>query len=346
MARNKNKALFQDLTAEGPEAETPAPATRRRSTGYLGERESHLTELVRGDRVEKTYLWVEPERCRMWVGHNRRYELLTADRCQDLIEGFLTQGHQEFPAIVRRLEAGDTHDFEVVCGARRHWTVAHLRENNYPEFKFLIEVRDLSDEEAFRLSDIENRDKEDISDYERATDYMRALKEYYGTQKKMAQRLQVSPSWLSEYLALGDLPDEIVTAFPDVTTILLQHGRELRPFLKDRRERVKLLRRAKDLSARQALARKGEGELLAAREVVLALKGRSGGGGRQKVETLGVYEASTGNPMLTVKRGAADQLALYVHPPERGGGRRRSWPRASRPSTRTSARIHDRELFA
>jgi hypothetical protein len=61
-------------------------------------------------------------------------------------------------------------EYEVICGARRHWTVAWLRANNYRQFRFLVEVRELSDEEAFRLSDIENRDREDISDYERAID--------------------------------------------------------------------------------------------------------------------------------------------------------------------------------
>ena len=33
----------------------------------------------------------------------------------------------------------------------------------------------MSDEEAFRLADIENREREDISDYERAIDYGDAI---------------------------------------------------------------------------------------------------------------------------------------------------------------------------
>ena len=63
---------------------------------------------------------------------------------------------------------------EVICGARRHWTITWLRANNYPRFRYLIEERELTDEEAFRLADIENRDREDISDYERAVDYVEA----------------------------------------------------------------------------------------------------------------------------------------------------------------------------
>ena len=40
-----------------------------------------------------------------------------------------------------------------------HWAITWLRANNYPDFRYLIEVRDLTDEQAFRLSDIENRDR-------------------------------------------------------------------------------------------------------------------------------------------------------------------------------------------
>ncbi len=51
-------------------------------------------------------------------------------------------------------------------GARRHWTVTWLRANNYPEFRFLVEPRELTDEEAFRLADLENRSAKDLSDYD------------------------------------------------------------------------------------------------------------------------------------------------------------------------------------
>ena len=74
-------------------------------------------------------------------------------------------------------------------------------------------VANLTDEEAFRLSDIENRDREDISDYERATDYADALGRYYeNRQNAMAERLEVSEAWLSRYLLLAKTPK------PDVST--------------------------------------------------------------------------------------------------------------------------------
>src|SRR3546814_8245765 len=70
------------------------------------------------------------------------------------------------------------YDFEVICGARRHWSISWLRSHNYPDFRFLVDIRELSDEEAFRIADIENRAREDLSDLERARDYLRALDAY------------------------------------------------------------------------------------------------------------------------------------------------------------------------
>ncbi len=157
-----------------------------------------LNPLARvGDRLpgeveEETPHRIDPAAARMWARHNRAYDLLNEDNCRDLIDGIRAQGRQEFAAVVRRTGEADT-PYEVICGARRHFAVAWLRANTHPQMTYLIEVRDLTDEEAFRLADIENRDREDISDFERARDYLLALDSYYGgSQKDMAARLEVS----------------------------------------------------------------------------------------------------------------------------------------------------------
>ena len=235
--------LFDDLAAEV----TRSPRERARGVGLLDQRGSELSDLTSGAIEDRMHRWVDPACCRMWPRHNRRYDLLTQARCQDLIDGFRAQGRQEFPAIVRKVDGDRRYQYEVVCGARRHWTVTWLRENNYPEFRFLIEVRDLTDEQAFRLSDIENRDNLDLSDYERAVDYKDALGRYYQSQKEMAARLEVSEAWLSRYLDLASLPPEIVRAFGDVTEIRVKHGRDLKPYLRDTQTRSRIVARARAL---------------------------------------------------------------------------------------------------
>ena len=206
----KHDAIFNDVLSD---LDTPpAPAKNRdedRAGARFLKRSTTLGDRLSGDLEEKTLQWVDPTGGQMWERHNRDYALLTEDNCRDLIDGIKSQGRQEFPAIVRRI-SGD-QPYEVICGARRHFAVSWLRGNNYPQFKYLVEVRDLTDEEAFRLADIENRDREDISDFERAIDYADAIELYYGgRQQRMAERLEVTKSWLSRYMQLAKLPSRII----------------------------------------------------------------------------------------------------------------------------------------
>jgi ParB family chromosome partitioning protein len=133
------------------------------------------------------------------------------------------------------------YEFEVICGARRHWSISWLRSHNYPDFKFLVDVREIGDEEAFRLADIENRARDDLTDLERARDYLRALTAYYdGRQKTMAERLKVSESWLTRYLDLARLPEELTRAFAEPQELGIRNAIALKALLKpdDRRERA------------------------------------------------------------------------------------------------------------
>ncbi|WP_242128632.1 ParB/RepB/Spo0J family partition protein [Sphingobium sp. Sx8-8] len=237
----KNKSFAEGLAAGITPAISDTPRPRSPVGSILSGRENRIAALASGSIVQRTYELVDPARCRMWAGHNRDYALLNEQRCGDLIESLKSQGKQEVPAVVRRLRGEVDYDFEVICGARRHWSVSWLRAHNYPEFRFLVEPRELTDEEAFRLADLENRAREDISDIERARDYLKALGHYYeGHQGQMAERLNVSQSWLSRYLDLARLPAELIRAFPDLHALRIRHVTLLKPLLKpeDRKERV------------------------------------------------------------------------------------------------------------
>lgn len=233
---------------------------------YLEDRESRIAAMATGKRVNLQLLKVDPATCKMWPGHNRDYGLLSEARCRDLIDSFIAQGEQNIPAIVRRLDGDEgEYRYEVICGARRHWAATWMRENNYPQFDYLIEVKQLTDEEAFRLSDIENRAREDISDIERARDYASALDRYYDSQSAMAKRLEVDKGWLSRFLFLATLPGEVVAAFDHPGSVRVDHGRKLKPRLEDRKVRPKVIERAKALAAEQkVLAKAGQQPIAAA----------------------------------------------------------------------------------
>jgi ParB family chromosome partitioning protein len=239
----KNASFAADLAAgiERPASEDAAPRRPGLGANVLTGRENRLAELASGNVVTRTHELVDPARCRMWAGHNREYALLNEERCADLIESIKAQGRQELPAIVRRVKDDQAYDFEVICGARRHWTISWLRNHNYPDFRFLVDIRSLSDEEAFRLADLENRARDDLTDLERARDYLRALEAYYdGRQKVMAERINVTESWLSRYLDLARLPQELMAAFAGGQDLRIKHITAIKPLLKpdDRRQRV------------------------------------------------------------------------------------------------------------
>lgn len=260
----RHDAIFNDVLKD-----LSAPAAPDRGGARFLKRQNALSDT--GEREEKVLRWVDPASCVMWARHNRAYELLSEENCRDLIDSIRAQGQQEFPAIVRRLPAGQGAEYEVICGARRHFAISWLRANNYPQFRYLIEVRDLTDEEAFRLADIENRDRADLSDYERARDYLSALDLYYGgKQKSMAARLEVSEAWLSRYLYLARLPSMIVEAWPQITEIKELHARSVRPLLNDAEDKV--LAEAKAIAAEQDRARKGQGGYVPVPKVLARLK--------------------------------------------------------------------------
>lgn len=215
------------------------------------------------DRAKSNLKKVDPASCKMWDCHNRNYDALTEESCKDLIESFTSQGQQEFPAVVRKTTDPD-YDYEVICGARRHWAAVWMRENGHSSFKYLIEVRELKDIQSFQLADLENRNRDDISHFERATDYLKALNTFYnGNQKKMALDLRVEGPWLSRYLDLARLPAEIISCFPQKSSIVPGHVKRIKQQIRRLGGEEELLKMAKAICT--------SGEKLSAEEVMKKL---------------------------------------------------------------------------
>lgn len=265
----KNSGFAAELASGIDLTDEPAPQRRMGiASNVLTGRSNRLSDLASGAIINRTHEQVDPARCRMWEGHNRDYALLTEERCSDLIESMKAQGRQEMPAIVRRVSGDADFDFEVICGARRHWTISWLRAHNYPDFKFLVDVREIGDEEAFRLADIENRARDDLTDLERARDYLRALDLYYeGRQRTMAERLKVSESWLTRYLDLARLPAEIMRAFANPQDLGVRNAIAIKALMKPDDRKARAFAEAD----RIADAREKGGKALAVLDVIKAL---------------------------------------------------------------------------
>jgi len=112
----------------------------------------------------------------------------------------------------------------------------------------LVEVRNLTDEQAFVLQDIENRDRQDISDFERAVSYTRALTDYFdGVQSKMAKKLDMDEGFFSRLIGLADLPADVVNAYETRHDLAVSHMKTYSKFLSDEDSKNRIITRAKAL---------------------------------------------------------------------------------------------------
>jgi len=241
--------------------------------GIIASRSQTLARLATGKAVADRTEWVDPAKCRPWRMHNRDLDHLNEDSCRDLIDSFLSAKKQRIPAIVRRLKGDPEFEFEIVAGVRRWWTVKWLRTHHHPEFDYLVTIQSVTDEEAFRISDVENRSRKDISDWERAKEYAIALAEFYdSSQTQMAFHLNLSKSWLSRLLDVARLPDELVAAFSDTHDITVRVARDIKPLVGDPDGLAKMKEEAKRLiEARQKEGLKLSGPEVAKRLVTATL---------------------------------------------------------------------------
>ncbi len=223
---------------EPPPAPPERNVERARGTTLLG-RESALARVASGEVRQVTQLLLDPARVRIWPGNARSYAHLSEENCRELIDSLIAEGGQKVPAVVRRIDGDPEHDYEVIAGTRRHWSVRWLRANSYPDMQFVAQVANLDDEAAFRLADIENRARKDVSDLERARNYAEALRTHYGNhQTRMAERLKLSKGWLSKMLKVATIPDGVVAAFASPADIQLKPAYALAQLLDTHRSQV------------------------------------------------------------------------------------------------------------
>lgn len=200
---------------------------------------------------------VNPFRCRMWKWHDRLEHHISEETCREEIESFARHG-QLVPVRGRPLSNDPHHDVELIYGARRLFIAQHL---NLP---LLVEVRDMSDRDAIIAMDIENRQRVDISAYERGASYSRWLRAgQFHSQDELAASLHISRSQVSRLLKLARLPAAVVGAFGSPAEICEGWGIELADCLEDPKRRQFVLESARLIAS--------AGRRLPAKEVYLRL---------------------------------------------------------------------------
>ena len=250
----------------------PDPAMTETAPGRVNFTNKRLEAFGEAARiVKRPTIRLKPAECSIWSGNARDYSLLDEHRLRSLIDSILAEGGNRIPAVVRRTPGGPL-PYELVTGTRRHWAISWLNGNHYPDIDLIAIIEDLDDEAAFRLADIENREREDISDLERGLNYKAAVDQFYGgVQLRMAERLKISKSQLSRYIALTEIPPFIVSAFHSPMDLQAKYGEKLLPLLRDPVNRAKLEAGADQIASEQSFRRSGDEQPIAGAEVMSRL---------------------------------------------------------------------------
>ena len=286
--------------------------THRAGMSLLG-RESALARVASGEVKQVTQLLVDPARVRIWAGNARMQTHLSDDNCRDLIDSIISEGGQKVPVVVRRVTNDDAFDYEVIAGTRRHFAISWLRANNYPDMKLLAQVADIDDEAAFRLADIENRARKDVSDIERAKNYAAAINDHYsGKQRRMAERLHLSEGWLSKMLAVARLPDDVVNAFASPSDIQLKPAYPLARWCSEKDNLEVAINRARKLRAEQEARSASAKTLLSAADIIRQIMH----GIDSEIApspALPLVRGSSGRPILSVASRNRQGVTLRLH---------------------------------
>jgi ParB family chromosome partitioning protein len=247
----------------------PSPMATAEASA-LSRLDQRLAGLTPGTGGAKAVIKIRPRECAVWNGNPRDVQGLNATNCRTLIESIAAEAGNRIPVLVRATPPGSALPYELLVGSRRRFSIDWLNHNGRPEIFLNALIVDLTDEEAFRLADIENRERQDISELDRARSYQAAVNRFYaGVQSRMAEALGLSNSQLSRLLSLAQMPDEVVSAFATREDLRVRHSEVLTPLLRRPEQRELMIRAASEIAAEQQL-RAGRNERMVPAPTVLA----------------------------------------------------------------------------
>lgn len=187
---------------------------------------------------------VSPFRCRVWTQHSRPEEQLTDVACKSLRESIEKNGQHQ-PTLGRPVSDDPDCDIEIICGARRHAVARALGRD------LLIEVRHMTDADAYVAMYEENLLREGDSPYVRGRILLRALRSgTYSSQESLGRAFNLSHSSVSRLLTLAQLPTVIVSAFRSPDEIRESWGVELFKLFSQDRKRDEVTARARTVAAK------------------------------------------------------------------------------------------------
>jgi ParB family transcriptional regulator, chromosome partitioning protein len=178
-------------------------------------------------------------RATRWGGrHESTFKSQAFRRFKDLI---LHTGGNVQPVLVREVPG---FGYEIVFGHRRHRACLEL---GLPVLA-VVWRGEMSDAELFAAMDAENRGRQDLSTFDQGVMYLAALRAgLYSSQRRLAESIGVSHTWVRKAILVATLPESVVNAFDDPCLIQPTHAQQIAAALEA--DRGAVLKRAASLSS-------------------------------------------------------------------------------------------------
>jgi ParB family chromosome partitioning protein len=220
---------------------------------------------------------------------------------------------------VRRTPDGPA-PYELIVGTRRHWSVSWLHANHHSQIELIARIETLDDEGAFRLADIENREREDVTDLERARNYLHAVEAYYGGVRAHGPAPRHAADHALQFPASGRIVRHGDCRVPVESGGQGGPRQSPRPHAKGDLEQARIEAEAEAIAREQAALRaNGDKPIEAAKvcdRLIRAAKGSAPAAPRKKADKSGAtLFTNSGEPLgQIVKNSAKSGLTLTINP--------------------------------
>jgi ParB family transcriptional regulator, chromosome partitioning protein len=262
-AKERRAILDQTLTARASVVPSERPALAPRQLGPIAEQANLQAEHVatrakaydEAKAQGRLLLPLDPKKIRATEFRNRHDLSLLADdpKFKELVASLRAHG-QETPIRVRPIRNAAPFEFEIVSGHRRHAAALLLDSELAGGFQILAIV----DAKAGEARDLvlkmyrENEERYDLSAFEKGRMFARWLEAgLYDSQKEVGEAVGLGEPAVAKYLAVANLPGEVLAVFTDVRLISMRWGSALSQALKTNQSAV--LKAAEKLAARKPL---------------------------------------------------------------------------------------------
>lgn len=200
------------------------------------------------DVIDMKIVWAPTQDCAPWEKHDRFDSWYNEKDCDDLIQSIKKKGDQEIPGLIRPIPEGKYpvshklhgYKYEIIYGARRHFA---CKINAVPVF--LAKLCNYDDKKCRALMHIENAQRKDITDMERAKSIAEAYRDDYtagknGGYRTMANDYKESKSTIENHEKAGRIwfVDEINHVFSSLADLPVLASKKIIAFYESSKDLV------------------------------------------------------------------------------------------------------------